>query len=130
MKKLFLQTYGCQMNVRDSEEVTGLLLGKGYARTDSEEGADVILYNTCSVRAHAEHRVWSNVGALKKLKAERPDLVIGVMGCMAKAQKGKIFQRMPHVDFISGPSQLYEVPELIEAVYQSRQGTNHDEADG
>ena len=118
------------MNVRDSEEVTGLLLGKGYARTDSEQAADVILFNTCSVREHAEHRVWSNVGALKVLKAQRPELVIGVMGCMAKAQRGKIFQRMPHVDFISGPSQLYEVPELIDAVYKSRLGVNPDEMDG
>ncbi len=130
MKKLFVKTYGCQMNVRDSEEVTGLLVEQGYARTDSELTADVILFNTCSVREHAEHRVWSNVGALKALKAQRPELVIGVMGCMAKAQRGKIFQRMPHVDFISGPSQLYEVPELIEAVYKSRLGVNPDEADG
>lgn len=120
MKKLFLQTYGCQMNVRDSEEVTGLLLEQGYALTDSEEKADVILYNTCSVREHAENRVWSNVGRLREMKALRPELVIGVMGCMAKAQQGKIFKRMPHVDFISGPAQIYQVPELLQTIFEER----------
>lgn len=119
-KKLFLQTYGCQMNVRDSEEVTGLLLEQGYRLTDTEAEADVILYNSCSVREHAEHRVWSNVGRLKELKAQRPELIIGVMGCMAKAQRDLIFKRMPHVDFISGPAQLYEVPELISAIMEER----------
>ncbi len=120
MKKLYLKSYGCQMNVRDSEEVTGLLLNQGYTLAKSESQADVILYNTCSVRSHAEDRVWSNVGALKSLKLERPELIIGVMGCMAKAQRGLIFKRMPHVDFISGPAQLYEVPELIEAIWEER----------
>ena len=130
MKKLHVQTYGCQMNVRDSEEVTGLLLGKGYALTESEKEADVILLNTCSVREHAEDKVWSLLGTLKKLKAQRKDLVIGVMGCMAKSQRGTIFERAPYVDFISGPSQLYEVPELIEAVYQSREVIGEEEIDG
>lgn len=119
-QRLYLATYGCQMNVRDSEEVIGLLLERGYVLTDSEEQADVILYNTCSVRAHAEERVWSNVGRLKKLKARRPELIVGVMGCMAKAQREAIFRRTPHVDFISGPAQLYEVPELIESIYEER----------
>jgi len=108
------------MNVRDSEEVTGLLLEKGYALAESEEKADVILFNTCSIREHAEDRVWSNVGALREVKKRRPELIIGVMGCMAKAQNKKIFKRMPHVDFISGPAQLYEVPELIESIWEER----------
>ena len=120
MKKLWVCTYGCQMNVRDSEEVTGLLLKKGYALTESEDQADVILFNTCSIREHAEDRVWSNVGALREMKSRRPELIIGVMGCMAKAQNQKIFKRMPHVDFISGPAQLYEVPELIESIWEER----------
>ena len=120
MKKLWVCTYGCQMNVRDSEEVTGLLLEKGYVLVESEAQADVILFNTCSIREHAEDRVWSNVGALKEAKKLRPELIIGVMGCMAKAQNQKIFKRMPHVDFISGPAQLYEVPELIESIWEER----------
>ena len=108
------------MNVRDSEEVTGLLLDRGYSLTPSEQEADVILFNTCSVREQAEHKVWSNMGSLKKLKSRRPELIIGLMGCMAKAQRETIFARMPHVDFILGPAQLYEVPELIETIYEER----------
>ncbi len=118
------------MNVRDSEEVTGLLLKQGYTLSDSQEQADVILYNTCSVREHAEDRVWSNVGALRGPKAQRPELVIGVMGCMAKAHRETIFRRMPHVDFISGPAQLYEVPELLEAIFEGRRATNKERESG
>ncbi len=120
MKRLYLVTYGCQMNVRDSEEVTGLLLERGYRLTEAEGEADVILYNTCSVRSHAEDKVWSELGRVRAMKTARPELIIGVMGCMAKAQRGEIFRRMPHVDFIAGPAQLYEVPELIESIYEER----------
>jgi len=120
MKKLFVETYGCQMNVRDAEEVTGLLLDRGFTLTPEQDTADVILYNTCSVREQAEHKVWSNMGSLKKLKSRRPEVIIGLMGCMAKAQRETIFRRMPHVDFISGPAQLYEVPELIDAILEER----------
>jgi len=108
------------MNVRDGQEVTGLLLERGYRLTPDEESADVILYNTCSVREQAENRVWSNMGRLKGLKARRPEVVIGMMGCMAKAHRADAFRRMPHLDFISGPAQLYEVPELIEAIFEER----------
>ncbi len=108
------------MNVRDAEEVTGLLLDRGFTLTPEQETADVILYNTCSVREQAEHKVWSNMGSLKKLKSRRPEVIIGLMGCMAKAQRETIFSRMPHVDFISGPAQLYEVPELIDAILEER----------
>ena len=117
---LHISTYGCQMNVRDGEEVAGLLMRQGFKLAPSQEGADVILFNTCSVREHAEDRVWSNVGALKSLKAERPELIIGVMGCMAQAHKKTIFRRMPHVDFVTGPANLYDVPELIESIWEER----------
>ncbi|PIW67387.1 MAG: tRNA (N6-isopentenyl adenosine(37)-C2)-methylthiotransferase MiaB, partial [Candidatus Omnitrophica bacterium CG12_big_fil_rev_8_21_14_0_65_42_8] len=86
------------MNVRDGQEVTGLLLERGYRLTPDEESADVILYNTCSVREQAENRVWSNMGRLKGLKARRPEVVIGMMGCMAKAHRADAFRRMPHLD--------------------------------
>jgi len=120
-KKLYLQTYGCQMNVRDGEEVAGLLMQKGFALATSQEEADVLLFNTCSVREHAEDRVWSNVGALKTLKARRPEVIIGILGCMAQAHKQTIFRRMPHVDFVAGPANLYDVPELITAIEEERQ---------
>ena len=120
MKKLFLHSYGCQMNVRDGEEVAGLLKQEGFALADRQEEADVLLFNTCSVREHAEDRVWSNVGALKTLKQRRPEVVIGILGCMAPAHKKTIFRRMPHVDFVAGPANLYDVPELIEAIWEER----------
>ncbi len=108
------------MNVRDSEEVTGLLLGKGYALAESEETADVLLYNTCAVRDHAEDKVWSELGRVRAMKRARPELVVGVMGCMAQSQRESIFRRAPQVDFISGPAQLYDVPELIESILEER----------
>jgi len=120
-KKLFLHSYGCQMNVRDGEEVAGLLMKQGFALAASQQEADVLLFNTCSVREHAEDRVWSNVGALKILKAQRPELIIGILGCMAQAHKQTIFRRMPHVDFVAGPANLYDVPELIAAIEEERQ---------
>jgi len=120
VKRLFVHSYGCQMNVRDLEEVTGLLLERGYRLTDCQETADVILYNTCAVREHAEDRVLSNVGRLKHLKARRPDLVIGLMGCMVQARRQELFERLPHLDFIAGPAQLYEIPDLIETIWEER----------
>ncbi len=119
-KRLHVTSYGCQMNVRDGEEVAGLLMREGYALAPSPDEADVILFNTCSVREHAEDRVWSNVGALKTLKASRPELIIGILGCMAQAHQETIFRRMPHVDFVAGPASLYDVPELIETIQEER----------
>lgn len=119
-KTLYVQTYGCQMNVRDGEEVAGLLMKQGYALAEKPEQADVLLFNTCSVREHAEDRVWSNVGALKALKQRRPEMIIGIMGCMAQAHQQAIFRRLPHVDFVAGPANLYDVPELIEAIAEER----------
>lgn len=119
-KRLFVHSYGCQMNVRDGEEVTGLLMREGYTLAASPEAADILLFNTCSVREHAEDRVWSNVGALRELKQQRPELVIGILGCMAQAHQQTIFRRMPHVDFVAGPASLYDVPELIETIQEER----------
>jgi len=76
----YIETFGCQMNVRDSETVAGLLENLGYSRAENRENADVILFNTCCVRDHAEKRVFGNIGALKELKDERPNLILGVFG--------------------------------------------------
>ncbi len=89
MSKLHLITYGCQMNEYDSERVAGLLKLHQYELCDKPEDADVILLNTCSIREKAEDKVFSQLGALKGLKKTRPDLVIGVMGCMAQLQQGR-----------------------------------------
>lgn len=111
------------MNDRDSEEIIGMLLDKGFILSDSPEEADVVLFNTCSVRKHAEDRAISNIGALKKLKEKRPQLIVGVVGCIAKAYKEKLLEKLPHVDFTSGPANIYEIPEIIEKIQSNHKGT-------
>jgi tRNA-2-methylthio-N6-dimethylallyladenosine synthase len=120
-KTVYLQTYGCQMNERDSEEILGMLAAQGYAVTAREEEADVILLNTCSVREHAEARAIGKMGLLQRLKMERPQLVLGILGCMAKAQRDEIFRRLPQVDLVAGPAEIYDLPELLARVAESRQ---------
>src|SRR3954466_10849522 len=95
--KLYLETFGCQMNVLDSELVLGQLRAQGYEPTEDRDHADVILYNTCSVREHAEQKVWSRLGELRATKSSNPNLVIGVIGCMAERDAHNIFQKFPHV---------------------------------
>ena len=109
-KSIFLQTYGCQMNERDSEEVLGMLTAQGYQIAEEPEAADVILLNTCSVREHAEERAFGKMGELSELKQERPELVLGIIGCMAKLQRETIFKRLPSVDLVAGPAELYDLP--------------------
>jgi tRNA-2-methylthio-N6-dimethylallyladenosine synthase len=112
-KKLFVETVGCQMNVLDTELVVGGLRQDGYELTLDWNDADAILFNTCSVRAHAEEKIYSALGRLKHAKKDRPGLVIGVIGCMAQKDKDLVFQRAPHVDLICSPGQLARIPELI-----------------
>jgi tRNA-2-methylthio-N6-dimethylallyladenosine synthase len=118
---VFLQTYGCQMNERDSEEILGMLTAQGYAVVAREEEADVILLNTCSVRAHAEERAFGKMGLMQRLKRERPGLVLGILGCMAKAQREEIFRRLPQVDLVAGPAEIYDLPDLLAGVAERRQ---------
>lgn len=110
MKKFFIRTFGCQMNVRDSEIISGLLQVNNYELTFRSEDADIIIFNTCSVRKHAEDKVWSELGKFKKL---RNHLIIGIVGCMAQAYKEEIFNRFPQVDFVVGPNDIHKVPEII-----------------
>src|SRR5689334_19097302 len=105
-RKLYLETFGCQMNVLDSELVLGQLRGQGYESTEDRDAADVIIYNTCSVREHAEQKVWSRLGELRPRKAADPGLVIGVIGCMAERDGTAIFNKFPHVDILCGPGEL------------------------
>ena len=113
-------TFGCQMNQYDSLLVEGRFRKKGYRLTGTLEEADVILFNTCSVRDKAEERVYSWVGALKAAKEKRPDLVVGVMGCMAQRAEEEIFERAAHVDLVCGTRQLQNLPELVEEVFARR----------
>ncbi len=121
-KKLaMITTYGCQMNVHDSEKLRGMLNYMGYADTENKENADLIIYNTCCVREHAEERVYGNVGALYSLKQERPDLIIGICGCMMQ-QEGmaeNVARRFPFVDIIFGTHNLHSFPELLLKALQS-----------
>jgi len=115
-RRLYIQTVGCQMNVLDSELVAAQLLQAGYELVDSPRRADTILLNTCSVRQHAEDKIYSALGRLKHFKDRRPDRIIGVLGCMAQKDRQQILRRAPHVDLIVGPGQLSRVPALLERV--------------
>jgi tRNA-2-methylthio-N6-dimethylallyladenosine synthase len=112
-RKLYIETVGCQMNVLDSELVVARLRGEGYTLTDDIEQADTILYNTCSVRQHAEDKTYSALGRVRRLKEEKPGLTIGVLGCMAQKDQASILRRAPHVDIVVGPGQLGQVSDLL-----------------
>src|SRR5215831_5808630 len=115
-KKLYIETVGCQMNVLDSELVVGSLRRQGYELTDSAAAADVILFNTCSVRQHAEDKIYSALGKLRHHKRRHPDTVLGVLGCMAQKDQEQVRKRAPHVDVVCGTGQLARLPELIALV--------------
>jgi tRNA-2-methylthio-N6-dimethylallyladenosine synthase len=120
--RVHVVTFGCQMNKYDSQLVEGRFRRKGWSTTDSLEDADVVLFNTCSVRDHAEERTMSWVGELKRLKKERPELVVGVMGCMAQRMGEEIFQRAGHVDLVAGTRQFAQLPTLVDEVRRRRAG--------
>jgi len=110
------------MNEHDSGRVKDLLLEHGYSLCEEPEDVDVLLFNTCSVRKHAEERVFGRVESLKGLKKKRPSVIFGILGCMAEAQKDLIFRKLPHVDFLCGPADLDKVPWIIEKI---RHGAGH-----
>ncbi len=111
-KKLYIKTYGCQMNVYDSERMAEALGGQGYVETDTPDDADMILLNTCHIREKAAEKVYSELGRFKGLKAEKPDLKIGVAGCVAQAEGAEIMRRQPMVDLVVGPQSYHRLPEL------------------
>jgi len=120
-KKVYIETVGCQMNVLDSELVIGALKRQGYVLTDTAVDADVVLFNTCSVREHAEEKVYSNLGRVAPHKRKNPDQVIGVIGCMAQKDQHRVRHRAPFVDLVVGTGQLARIPELVERVKETRQ---------
>ena len=115
-KKLYIETVGCQMNVLDSELVVGGLRRLGYELTHEPTDADVIFFNTCSVRQHAEDKIYRALGRLRGHMKRHPEKVLGVLGCMAQKDKELILRRAPHVDIVCGTGQLAQLPELIENV--------------
>ncbi len=112
-KKVFMETFGCQSNVLESDHVTGLLLKNHFSITPIAKEADVILFNTCSIREHAEHKVFSRLGQLGDWKREKEGRVIGVMGCMATSYKNQLLERAPFLDMVVGPDQYMKVPQVI-----------------
>jgi len=119
-KGLHVVTFGCQMNKYDSLLVEGRFRESGYRISESMEDADVILFNTCSVRDHAEERTLSWLGELKHEKETRPDLVIGVMGCMAQRREDDVFRRAGHVDIVCGTRRFPYLPEMVDDVRRLR----------
>src|SRR3989338_6692753 len=119
-KKVFLKNFGCQMNMRDSELVTGLLLDDGFEMADSVDSADVILFNSCSVRKHAEDRLFSNIADFKPLNTSKPNLIIGLIGCTAQNYKERAIEKVPIIDLVCGPSNEGDLPDIIKDVLKNR----------
>ncbi|MBI9072769.1 MAG: tRNA (N6-isopentenyl adenosine(37)-C2)-methylthiotransferase MiaB [Melioribacteraceae bacterium] len=122
INKVYIETYGCQMNVADSELVMGILKNKGYRITEVAEEANVILLNTCSIRENAEVRIHGRLGNLKKLKENRADTVIGVLGCMAERLRKRLMDEQKMVDLVVGPDEYRRLPEFIDNAFTGEKG--------
>ena len=118
--KIYIKTYGCQMNERDSEACAGMLVQQGHSIVETEEEADVLIFNTCSVRELAERKAIGKIGIMKKLKKINPGLIIGVMGCMAQNLGEELLKKLPHVDFLIGTGQLHKLPDILQSVAEER----------
>ena len=120
MRDYWIETWGCQMNVHDSEKISGTLEADGWNRAVSPEKADLILLNTCAIREKAAEKVFHALGRLRSLKAGRPSLLLGVAGCVGSMEGEEIFRRAPHVDLVVGPRGIANLPSLIEAARARR----------
>ena len=125
-KKLFIKSYGCQMNVYDSERMAETLGAEGYVVTQTAEDADMVLLNTCHIREKAAEKVFSDIGRLRPLKLANPDLKIGVAGCVAQAEGAEILRRMPLVDLVVGPQSYHRLPAMMLAVGQGARPVDTD----
>jgi len=114
-KKLYIRTFGCQMNDYDSDKMADVLAEGGIEKTDDPNDADILLFNTCSVREKAQERVFHDLGRVKHLKRAKPDLIIGVGGCVASQEGASIVKRAPYVDLVFGPQTLHRLPQMIDA---------------
>ncbi|GAE43756.1 tRNA-i(6)A37 methylthiotransferase [Mesobacillus boroniphilus JCM 21738] len=122
-RKFYIRTYGCQMNEHDTEVMAGIFLGLGYEPTDSVEDANVILLNTCAIRENAENKVFGELGHLKHLKREKPDLLLGVCGCMSQEESvvNKILKTYNQVDMIFGTHNIHRLPHILQEAYMSKE---------
>ena len=119
-KRLYIDTFGCQMNMHDSQRMVALMAGEGYAPTDDPEDADLIILNSCSVREKAEQKVRSKAGEMKKVKLQRPEVVLAIGGCVAQQEGQRMLKRIPHADIVFGPDHLARLPEMVRKVRQDR----------
>ncbi len=122
MNRVYIKTYGCQMNERDSEAVAAMLRGKGYSIVDSEFDADVVLLNTCSVREQAEQKAIGKAGHVMKRRNRNPNLIVGIMGCMAQNRGEELVDRLPDLDLVVGTQKFHRVPEHLDHMIASLQG--------
>ncbi|MFA6929803.1 MAG: tRNA (N6-isopentenyl adenosine(37)-C2)-methylthiotransferase MiaB [Lentisphaeria bacterium] len=120
MYTFYIKTYGCQMNERDSESLSALLQAEGHQEVALEEAAQVLIFNTCSVREQAERKVIGKVGILKRLKARKPAVKLGIIGCMGQRLGEKLFEILPHLDFVVGTDQLAKVPKIFDELEQGK----------
>ncbi|MFW5944008.1 MAG: tRNA (N6-isopentenyl adenosine(37)-C2)-methylthiotransferase MiaB [Bacteroidota bacterium] len=123
-KKLYIETYGCQMNVADSEVVTSIMNHEGYEITEDMRQADLILVNTCSIRENAEQRVWGRLNVFRQMKEKNPYIRVGVIGCMAERLKEKLIEREKSIDLVLGPDAYRDLPQLLETVESGQKGVN------
>lgn len=127
MPKVFLKTYGCQMNERDSEQVAQMFSERGYTVTPEEKEADVILINTCSVRDQAEQKALGKMGHLGRLQKKRPEIVYGFMGCMAQSRGDELIKTVPHLDLVVGTQKYHRVVDHVESVIRKREESRMDD---
>ena len=120
--KIYIETYGCQMNLADTEIVLGILQNKGYEIAEDADKADVVLLNTCSIRDNAEQRIYGRLGNFKNLKDKNPGLVVGILGCMAERLRKDLIEKKSVVDVVVGPDEYRRLPELIDVAYNGDKG--------
>ena len=120
-KYLYIQTFGCQMNVHDSEQMAALLADSGYKLTDNIKLADLILLNTCAIREKAAHKVYSKLGRISKLKEQNPGLIIGVGGCLAQHLGTKFHKKVEYLDLVFGTQNIYHLPQLVDTIRKKRE---------
>jgi len=122
MNRVYIKTYGCQMNERDSGAVAAMLRGKGYSMVENEKEADIILLNTCSVRDQAEQKAIGKAGHITARKRKKPNLIVGIMGCMAQNRGNELIDRLPDLDLVIGTQKFHRVPEHLDAMIATIQG--------
>ncbi|MGE4578590.1 MAG: tRNA (N6-isopentenyl adenosine(37)-C2)-methylthiotransferase MiaB [Desulfuromonadales bacterium] len=119
-KRFYLETFGCQMNVVDSERIVALLEGIGYRQVEAPESADLVLLNTCSIRDKAERKVYGHLGRFKPIKAENPGLIIGVGGCVAQQEGQRLLDKLPYLDLVFGTHNVHKLPDMVRDVEENR----------